>query len=140
MYKFLIVSICFFIFSSCEEHCQLDGIVVSSSIILTTREMHVNYCLLLRKSLKKDYMSINQMIKLNIGGGGTGYDHGIVLIELIDRIGEQIIINSADNFNEKDKENFKIYLEVGLEYTSNKKYKEKNLEMVFPLIDSFIKN
>ena len=81
----------------------VNGIYVSELLrISSNRKYTANYCELLNKAIAKDANSIKQLTLLDFGDA-AGYDHGTVIVDLIDLIGEEKFIQSLGTINEKQK-------------------------------------
>ena len=69
---------------------------------------------------------------------GAAYDHGAVLVDLIEKIGEEKFVQSIKTINDSEKKWIKGYLEAGIEYGSNVNIKGQTLKDVFPKIYDFL--
>lgn len=132
----------FLIFSisvSCNNSCvDVKKIEVSSLLIRYSKDNDIDYCRILKSAIKGNDASIYNLVKLNIYDA-AGYDHGIVIVDLISYIGENKFINSVKNkLNDKEKSILADYLKVGIEY--NNKLKQKDLKLVFPKVYDYIFN
>ena len=125
-------------FVSCSRHEVVNGIVVSELLISASEKQNVNYSKLLRKATKGDVKSIKQLTLLSFYDA-SGYDHGSVIVDLIEIIGEDKFIQSLSQINYEQKQNVKAYIEVGLEYGNNQNIQTKTIEEAYPKIYTFLK-
>ena len=134
-YSFIVLIFLF----SCNPKCKVENLEVSELLMVSSTYKKYNYCELLEKSIKKDEPSIKEISLLNFDNG-VCYDHGSILVDLINNLGEEKYIKALKELNNKEKNKVKSYLEVGLLYYENEKYKDKSLEEVFPQVYTFISN
>ena len=119
---------------------DVDGIYVEEELrIVTDRNHGFSYCKLLKKAIDGNQEDIKKLMLLDFSGSGAaGYDHGNVLVKLIDRLGEEKIISSLGNqLTEEEKEGIESYISVGLEYGSNPHHGQ-NPEEAFPLLYEYL--
>lgn len=134
-FPIIVMSMCFI---SCSRHEVVNGIVVSELLNSATEKQNVNYSKLLKRATEGDEKSIKQLTLLSFSDA-SGYDHGAVIVDLIEIIGEDKFIESLSLINYEQKQNIKAYIEVGLEYGNNEKIKAKTIEMAYPKIFTFLK-
>ena len=116
----------------------VNGIYVSKLLrISSNRKYTANYCELLNKAIAKDANSIKQLTLLDFGDAAS-YDHGTVIVDLIDLIGEEKFIQSLGTINEKQKNKLSSYLIVGIEYGNNPNLQGKTVKEAFPKIYDFL--
>ena len=97
------------------------------------------YCQLVNKALRGNKQAIIDLSKIEVGDGAS-YQHGAVLIEVIDKISEKEYLNTISSLSNKEKKTiYYSFIEAGLEYTSNEKYRKKNIEIAFPKLSKVIK-
>lgn len=119
-------------------HKVVNGIVVSELLIVVSDEKYnIDYCKLLKKATTNDVNSIKQLALLDFYDGAS-YDHGIVVVDLIELIGEDKFIHSLKTINIEQKKWIKGYIEVGLEYRDNQNLQAQTLKEVFPKIYDFL--
>lgn len=119
---------------------DVDGIYVEEDVrIVTERNWGINYCKLLKKAIKGSKEDIKKLILLDFSGSGAvGYDHGDVVVKLINRLGEETIISSlGEQLSIEEKSGIKADIDVGLEYGSNP-YQGQKLEKTFPLLYQYL--
>ena len=90
-FSVIVMSMCFI---SCIRHEVVNGIVVSELLNSAAEKQNVNYSKLLKKAIEGDENSIKQLVLLNFYDA-SGYDHGAVIVDLIEIIGEDK--SSAEN-------------------------------------------
>jgi hypothetical protein len=123
---------CFF---NCSRQKVINGIVVSELLLIVSKERHINYCQLLNEATKGNVTSIKQLALLEIYDG-VGYDHGGVIVDLIELIGEDKFIQSLAAITNEQKRNVKSYIEAGLEYGNN--LQSKTFKKAFPKTYDFL--
>ena len=69
---------------------------------------------------------------------GASYDHGAVIVDLIEQVGEDIFVQALDSISLKQKEQIKSYIEAGLEYGSHTEWNSQMFEDVFPKTYAFL--
>lgn len=119
---------------------DVDGIYVEEELRIATDDYHgISYCKLLKKAIDGNQEDIKKIMQLDFSGAGAaGYDHGDVLVKLIDRLGEETIISYLGSQLTKDeKREIEANIVVGLEYGSNP-HQGQNLERVFPLFYEYL--
>ena len=119
---------------------DVDGIYVEEELRIATDDHHgISYCKLLRKAIDGNEEDIKKLMLLDFSGSGAAnYDHGDVLVKLIDRLGEETIISSlGSQLTEEEKRKIEAYIAVGLEYGSNL-HQGQTLEVAFPLLNQHL--
>jgi len=136
--KLTFFSLFFLLFANCHRHKVVNGIEVSVILLSTAKENKVDYCNLLKEAIEGSEKSIRELTLL-IFYEAAGYDHGSVIVDLIEVVGEDKFTKSLMRLSPEEKQLVKGYISVGLEYGNNQKYKANNsLEKVFPIIYSFL--
>ena len=121
---------------------DVDGIYVEEDLrIATDNHYGISYCKLLKKAINGNQEDIKKLMLLDFSGAGAaGYDHGDVLVKLIDRLGEKTIISSlGSQLTKEEKREIEDYIAVGLEYGSNP-HQGQTLEFAFPLLNQYLQN
>ena len=121
---------------------DVDGIYVEEELRIVTDDYHgFSYCKLLKKAIDGNQEDIKKLILLDFSNSGAAsYDHGDVLVKLIDRLGEETIISSLGNqLTKEEKGRIEAYISVGLEYGSNP-HQGQTLEVAFPLLNQYLQN
>ena len=124
---------------ACGGRKELNGIEVSELLLRASKEQNVDYYKLLNEAIKGNDLSIRQLALLKVYDG-AGYDHGAVIVDLIERIGENIFIKSLTNINNEQKQWIKGSIEVGLEYGNNPNLQTQSFKEAFPRIYEFLNN
>lgn len=136
--KLALFSLFFLLFANCHRNKVVNGIEVSMLLLSAAKENEVDYCNLLKEAINGKENSIRELTLL-IFYEAAGYDHGSVIVDLIEVVGEDKFIKSLMKLNPEEKQLVKGYITVGLEYRDNQKIKMNNsLEKVFPIIYSFL--
>ena len=133
----LISSIIVFLCCACWGHKEINGIEVSELLLVVSEEQNIDYCKLLNEATKGNESSIKKIALLKIDDA-AGYDHGAVIVDLIEVIGEDKFIESIKTINHSEKKRIKGYLEVGIEYGGNPNIQGQTLKEVFPKINEVL--
>lgn len=131
------ILIMLFVFHSCNTKCNVDGIEVSELLLTVSSEKSYNYCSSLENAIKGNKNSVKELALLEFNDS-SGYDHGTVLVELVEKIGEKKFINAISLIHSKDKNKILEYLEVGIIYNENESLNNKKVEEVFPILYAFL--
>ena len=148
MRKFYLFFILFFFVQlGCTEGCNVRGIVVNQEIIDGGDMKGINYCLLFGKALDRNTPCIREFSTIDTFEGGFIYVHGVYLIRLIDRIGENSFVKALEGTSKRERMKIDMYIKAGMdiyetyytgndaiEYTSIEEFWEKH-----PLIIAFLK-
>ncbi|WP_158237253.1 hypothetical protein [Aquimarina sp. MAR_2010_214] len=121
--------------TSCNNCNEIQGIVISE---LLNRQINDSYCDILNKAIELDKEAIIKISTIEVSDA-AGYDHGYVLIRLIEKIGEQEYLKALENVSTEQKKSIESYLWAGLEYGGNKIYSNKKLNEVLPLLAESLK-
>jgi len=136
----VVLSIMLFIYSSysylLKDEDVVNGIYVSGLLLAVSGDKYINYCKLLRKATENDSASIRALTLLKFGDG-TAYDHGGVVVDLIEIVGEDKFIQSLATINNMEKNKVSSYLMVGLAYGKTE-FQGKTLKEAFPKIYTFL--
>lgn len=133
----LISSIIVFLCCACWGHKEINGIEVSELLLVVSEEQNIDYCKLLNEATKGNESSIKEIALLDFSDGAA-YDHGAVLVDLIEKIGEEKFVQSIKTINDREKKWIKGFLEVGIEYGGNVNMPGQTLKDVFPKIYDFL--
>lgn len=134
--KIILYSISLICFVCCKSKV-ISGIYVSESLLIVSEEQGIDYCKLLSKAVNGDDVSIMQLSILKIYES-TGYDHGAVIVDLIERIGEDKFIHSLKIVSAEQKKLVKWCIEAGIEYGNNPSLHGKAFKEVFPKVYIFL--
>jgi len=115
----------------------VNGILVTSYLIDNASLRLINYRGLLERATKNDAKSIKKLTLLEFHNG-IGYDHGTVIVSLIETVGEDNFIQSLTRINNEQKRKIRSYIKVGLAYGHNPNFENKTFEEVFPKIYIFL--
>lgn len=135
---FFLAAVMSIFFISCSRHEVVNGIVVSELLKSASKKQNVDYVGLLKDAAEGSEKSIKQLALLRFYDA-SGYDHGAVIVDLIEIIGEDKFIKSLFQINQEQKHNVKAYIEVGLEYGNNVNIGAETIETAYPKIFTFLK-
>ena len=134
--NFTLYSIFLICFVCCKGRV-ISGIYVSESLLIVSEGQGIDYCKLLSKAINGDDVSIMQLSILNFYES-VGYDHGAVIVDLIEQIGENKFIHSFKIANTEQRNLVKWYIEAGLEYGNDPSLHGKAFKEVFPKVYIFL--
>jgi len=118
---------------SMPEKEVVDGISVSELLnIYALENCDVDYVDLLSDAVDEENDAVRKLTLLDIQTEAF-YDHGCVVVDLIDEIGEDAFINALGNLTWEEKKKVCDCILTGLEYGSGKHQNQK-LEEAFPKI------
>ncbi len=117
-------------YNSCSESI---GIKLDYHLFTKVKINGYNYCELVNKALKGDEKALLYLTRVRVADGAT-YQHGAVMIELIEHVSEEKFMNIIQEISFEDQSVlYYSYLRAGLEYTNNPKYINKTSKEAFPL-------
>lgn len=129
----------FVVIFGCTERHEVRGINVSREMIDGGDMNGIDYCLLYGKALDGDSSSIRECSTIESFDGGFIYVHGVYLIRLIDKVGDNKFVKAIEGINKDEKSMIGVYLEAGMdiyedyytgegaaEYKSKKDYWDKH--------------
>lgn len=119
-----------------ENHCKNSADIKIDSILLKMADG--NYCSLLNQAIDKDKEGIKQFSRLT-ADEKSGFYHGEVLIQLIDKLGEEFFIEAISDFNYQDKYKLRMYIYIGFFQMDLYRLKREKIENVFPKLAEFLK-
>lgn len=126
-----------FLCHACCRYKEINGIEVSELLLVVSEEQNIDYCKLLNEATNGNESSIKEIALLKIYDGAA-YDHGAVLVDLIEKIGEDKFIQSIRTINNIEKKWIKGYLEAGIKYGGNTRIQGQTLKDAFPIISEFL--
>ena len=123
--------------SLCEDGEYVGTIYISPVLQVQTHDKSFfsDYGSLLENAIDGTADDLKSFCLMDFGGEGS-YDHGGVLICLIDSIGEKKFLEAVKLMNQEEKELLKFYLRAGMEYGQKTfSYDEiNNYHKYYPLI------
>ena len=127
---------------ACTEGSNVRGIAVSQEIIDGAYEVGIDYCDLYKDALDGDVASIRKYATIDKFQSGCIYVHGVYLIRLIDRIGDDAFLKAIEGISDDEKIWIESYIQGGmdiydwynsgngaLDYLSEKDYWNKHPEL-----------
>ena len=129
--------ICVLQMYSCRDNCPpIEGVEVTGLLYLAAKNNSYDYCNLAYESVNGNEDALRMLCLLRIGDA-AGYDHGAVIVDIINKVGTTKFIDALRGINKEEKELVKSYLAAGLEYGGE--YSDfSTLEQVFPEIAVFL--
>ena len=113
--NYFIVLILFLTCLCCTKGHNVKGIEVSQEIIDGSEMIGIDYCQLYEKALDRDSISIREYSTIESFEGAFIYVHGVYLIRLIDRIGDDLYIKVLKRLNKKHLSIIATYIIAGLD-------------------------
>lgn len=133
--KIIAVGLLLSIFMACNSKCNLNGISASELLMTNAEERNIDYCDILTLASSNDKSAIKQISLLEFENA-VGYDHGIVLVKLIEKVGERNYIEGIKGLSAEQLNKVKSYLEVGIEYGDTNR--EQEFKKRFPQLFAFL--
>lgn len=125
-----------FLLCGCSYEKSIQGICVPSIIFSSLQNCkmeNIDYCKLLDNSLQKDSASLNKFVTLECFDGEAGYCHGTIIVEVIERIGEDFFIYSTQRQPINKRKEILSYIDVGIAYRYDN-IDPRSTKEVFPKI------
>lgn len=97
-----------------------------------------SYCDLVNEAMSGNKESVLELSKINIGDFAS-YQHGAVLIEVIDKLSEPEYLKIIESLDDKERKAVYYKIWAGLEFTPNPKYEKKHIEVAFPELTKELK-
>ena len=97
------------------------------------------YCEMVNKAFNNDDEIILVLSKMELYDFAA-YQHGAVLIEIIDCYSEQKYCDLISRLSELEKKHIYYTVRGGLEFTPNNKFQNKDIQDVFPLLYKIVNN
>jgi len=135
--KFISVYFLLLLAISCNNKCIVNNIEVSELLGTVAKEKSIDYCKLLKTALTDDKSAIKKLSLLEFDNA-AGYDHGVVIVDLITVVGEAEYMKAISTANKEQKILINSYINVGLEY-GNHHLQGKDFKNVFPDLYVFLK-
>ena len=135
----ILLSIVVFMCFTCCGTKVINGIEVSELLLIASKEQNIDYCKLLNEAFEGNDSSIRKLVLLKFYDG-AGYDHGAVVVDLIELIGEDKFIYSLTTINDEQKKWIIGYIEVGLEYGNNLNLQPQTFKEAFPKVYDFLRD
>ena len=132
MRKYFLILIVSFLYSCHSDNCSKNLSFELDYHLF--EDININgktYCELVNRALKGDKDSILNLSKISVGDFGS-YQHGAVLIEIIDIVTIDKYLIIVSSLSEKEKKQLYYTIWAGLEFTPNPKYEGKHIETIFP--------
>lgn len=140
MKKIVVISIILLFLCSCNtDNCSKKlGFELDYHLFDRINIGGKSYCDLVNGAMSGSNEYILDLSKVDIGDFAS-YQHGAVLIEIIDKISESEYLKLINQLNDKEKKNIYYKIWAGLEFTPNPKYKKKHIEIAFPELTKHLK-
>jgi hypothetical protein len=121
MYKFLAVTALIFITTvisiELKDDTEVDGIKIPQDLYIMMNAIErIKYEQLVKNSLNGNLNDLRDLIKFPCGGAGRCYTHGVILVKIADRIGEEKFIKILPSMTIEDRAYLRFLLSAGLEY------------------------
>ena len=100
---------------ACTDGRDVDGIHVSQEMIDIGDMNDLNYCRLYKNALDGDTAGIRTFVLIDSFDGAGIYVHGVYLIRLIDRIGDDFFVKTLADSNKEQKIWIETYIKAGMD-------------------------
>lgn len=115
----------------------VNGIFVSELLIVVSEERFgIDFCRLLEKATTNDTNAIKQLTLLEFYDSAS-YEHGEIIVSLIELIGEEEFIHIFADANDEQKKRITATIEIGLVYGKNE-LQNRTLKETFPKVYDFL--
>lgn len=137
---FIISAIALFLYSCNTDNCSEQlGFKLDYHLFDEINMNGKSYCDLVNGALKGDKESVLELSKVSVGDFAS-YQHGAVLIEVINKLTESEYLKIISNLDPKEKKAvYYSYVWAGLDYTPNPKFSKKHIEVAFPELTKQLK-
>lgn len=122
--------------NNCEDKFDFR---LTSQLLAKANNYGYPYCNLIEKSLGGDSEAIKDLSLLSFDAG-FAYEHGAVLIEVIDSVGEDEYARLLKQLPEKERKEVFFSLRAGFDYTQNPSYKNSDFEKSLPKLHKIYLN
>jgi|SRR5690606_1355123 len=116
---------------NCCDHFAPD--LLPENVLRNYETAPKNYCCIAYKAYNGEQESILKLSLLYFDNSFIG-EHGIFLLHLIEKIGEDDYISSISKINENEKRLISTYLSAGLQMIGNK----DELNNIYPKVATFL--
>lgn len=99
---------------------QASVIPVSNNLEIALGNNYSEYVKLLNKAANKDTLALSNFLEISNLNNAAGYDHGWILIKLMEKLGDACFANSLKNKNSTQIRAIRQYFEVGIDGASDK--------------------
>ena len=138
MRYFIIIGLLFSLLSCNLDNCSSKlNFKLDYHLFDDIKVKNRSYCDLVNDSFSGDKSAIKDLSTLQLYDFAS-YQHGGVILQLIEKMGEQDYVESLVGLNQEEKVILKNSLKAGLEFTESINLKGKNLEELFPIVDKLI--
>ena len=111
------------------------GIKVPVQVLVVSSKHGFNYKETLKSALNGNDCSLKKISTVDFFDASIAYDHGAILVKIINIIGEDRFLIAINDCDKREKNIIKGYLRAGMEYG---KYPDKTLSELFPKIAVFL--
>lgn len=134
--KNIFVLVCLILFFiCCNNNISIDGIYISEHLCeLADDRYGADYVGLLETSLNGENDSIRKFVQLSFDAA-YAYEHGIIIVELIERIGSEKFICALENTDSAERNELSAYIQVGLEYGKTNECERRNVKRVLQFLE-----
>jgi hypothetical protein len=116
LFRGIIVTFPFSVLTLLFYSCQSKpAIPISDNLKIALGNKYPGYIETLNKATKGDTLNIRRVLEIDYIGGGGGYDHGWLLVQLMKKIGDEKFVSILHSFDKMKLENVKHYFEVGID-------------------------
>jgi hypothetical protein len=141
MRRIFIISIISLFFYSCNtDNCSDKlGFKLDYHLFDDIKMNGKSYCDLVNGALNGDKECVLELSKINVGDFAS-YQHGAVIIEVINKLTESEYLKIINRLDDKEKRAiYYSYVWAGLEFTPNPKFRKKHIEGAFPELTKQLK-
>jgi len=96
-----------------------------------------NYCELVQNSLVRDKNSFRELLLLEVDDDYI-FEHGEVILQLINSNGEEFTIELLRDFDRVQKFRLRVYIGAGLQITDINKFEGQSFKSLFPKLNKVL--
>ena len=118
---------CFTLFAILKCSTFSPKIPISNTLEIALAKNYDKYVELLNKSINNDTIALTEFLKIDNIYDAAGYDHGYIIIQILENVGDSNFANAVKKLDAKEMQNLKQYFEVGFDAknTLQEEYKFK---------------
>jgi len=97
--------------------CNTSSLSIPDTLAtrLKSKSQYRHYVHIVNKSIKGDTLALKEIMLIDDLYDGAGYEHGGVLIEILEKVGDEEFNNVITSLDDSKKENVREYIMAGLD-------------------------
>ena len=94
---------------------QKPAVPISNTLEIALDSNLTNYVELLNSSFKGDTLSLSEFLKIDYIYGAASYDHGEIVLQVLEKLGDEKFNNTVLTLSNKQQTNLKMYILTGMD-------------------------